>query len=176
MTKNWLPDEGGGGAFIRGLGSRSGLQWGDAPQFGGRVPRAGGLWESQLLGWRWGMPGCRQPAVLVGSPLMAVCLSSPLTLSRTGVSEKPPLACLGVLGIILAPNLESQLSWLPGRRLGPGTREDVIYGRGKQSRGKSARGDINEQALPLQALLPSLNGDGLLSESQPFSGGWSLPM
>ena len=67
------------------------------------------------------MPGCRQPAVLVGSPLMAVCLSSPLTLSRTGVSEKPPLACLGVLGIIRAPNLESQVSWLPGRRLGPGT-------------------------------------------------------
>ena len=66
--------------------------------------------------------------------------------------------------------------WAQGQDGGNETREDIIYGRGKQSRGKSARGDINEQALPLQALLPSLSGDGLLSESQPFSEGWSLPM
>ena len=62
-----------------------------------------------------------------------------------------------------------------GRDGGSETGEDVLSGRGKQSRGKSAQGDINEQALPLQALLPSLSGDGLLSESQPFSGGGHCP-
>lgn len=45
-----------------------------------------------------------------GVPIDGCVSEQPPTLSRTGVSEKPPLACLGVLGIILAPNLESQVS------------------------------------------------------------------
>lgn len=35
---------------------------------------------------------------------------------------------------------------------------------------------MSRRCPPLQALLPSLSGGWLLSESQPFSGGWSLPM
>ena len=41
FTENRLPDEGGGGAFTRGLGSRSGVSKEVQPQFGAGVPGAG---------------------------------------------------------------------------------------------------------------------------------------
>lgn len=87
---------------------------------GAECPEQGGCEKASC--WVGGGHAWMSAAYSPGRVPTDGCVSEqPPTLSITGVSGKPPLTCLGVLGIILAPNLQSQVSWLPGSRLGPGT-------------------------------------------------------
>lgn len=93
------------GAWGAGLGLREEVH----PSLGAECPEQracerASCWVGR--GHAWMSAACGPGGV----PIDGCVSEQPPTLSRTGVSEKPPLACLGVLGIILAPNLESQVS------------------------------------------------------------------